>query len=556
MSRRRTELPPIADLLAGGRSALATGDWERARELFGRALAVRDDPEALEGLGWACWWLDEPESSLDVRERAYGLYLAADQPCAAGRVAIALAVDSFDVRGEAVGAGWLQRAKRLLESLPACPEQGWLALWEGHFARLAERDAARARALAQRAREMASALRLRDLELLAVGLEGLILVGEGQVAEGMRRIDESTAAAVAGEVRDLDAVGQACCFLVHACAQVLDHTRLAQWSERIDAFCARWRVGPLFALCRTQHAAMLLQRGEWALAEAELEAAVGKLTVTRPAAVAEGMVLLAELRRRQGRVEEAQALLARADGLSLALVGRAAMALDDGDSATSLALLGRALRRVGPDNWGARAAAHELRVRAALACGDAKTAAEDAAALRAVASAVASPCFDAMARAAEGLVALASADLAAAREALEDAADLFAAAGLPYEAARARLDLAAVLARLGLLAIANAEARTARDGFRRLGAAREAERASKLLDELAPQSSAPELHPLTAREREVLQLVAQGLSDKRVAAQLHLSEHTVDRHVANILNKLGQPSRTAAVASAAKSGLL
>jgi pimeloyl-ACP methyl ester carboxylesterase/DNA-binding CsgD family transcriptional regulator len=61
---------------------------------------------------------------------------------------------------------------------------------------------------------------------------------------------------------------------------------------------------------------------------------------------------------------------------------------------------------------------------------------------------------------------------------------------------------------------------------------------------------------LSGREREVLALVANGLSDQEIAHQLVLSEHTVHRHVANIRHKLGRGTRTAAVAEAARLGLL
>jgi DNA-binding CsgD family transcriptional regulator len=62
--------------------------------------------------------------------------------------------------------------------------------------------------------------------------------------------------------------------------------------------------------------------------------------------------------------------------------------------------------------------------------------------------------------------------------------------------------------------------------------------------------------PLSPREREVLALVAQGLNDREIAEQLIVSPHTVHRHVANIRTKLGSGSRAAAVAEAARIGLL
>jgi ATP/maltotriose-dependent transcriptional regulator MalT len=63
-------------------------------------------------------------------------------------------------------------------------------------------------------------------------------------------------------------------------------------------------------------------------------------------------------------------------------------------------------------------------------------------------------------------------------------------------------------------------------------------------------------HPLTRRELEVLRLIARGMSNQEVAASLVISEHTVHRHVSNVLGKLGVSSRTAAVAQAARLGLL
>ena len=83
-------------------------------------------------------------------------------------------------------------------------------------------------------------------------------------------------------------------------------------------------------------------------------------------------------------------------------------------------------------------------------------------------------------------------------------------------------------------------------------------RASELeegLEELRSRApSAPA--GLTKRELEVLRLVAQGMSNQEIAASLVLSEHTVHRHVANVLGKLEVSSRTAAVAQAASHGLL
>jgi len=143
-----------------------------------------------------------------------------------------------------------------------------------------------------------------------------------------------------------------------------------------------------------------------------------------------------------------------------------------------------------------------------------------------------------------------------ARTSFEDAADLFARCGAPFEHGRARLELARSLAALGRRDAAEQEIKAALAAFRALGAVREMDRAAALLTVATSQpvdaAAVPGPSHLTGRESEVLRLIAQGLSDKGIAGRLHLSEHTVQRHVSNILTKLDLPSRSAAAAYAVR----
>jgi two-component system, NarL family, response regulator YdfI len=66
----------------------------------------------------------------------------------------------------------------------------------------------------------------------------------------------------------------------------------------------------------------------------------------------------------------------------------------------------------------------------------------------------------------------------------------------------------------------------------------------------------PSVEPLTARERDVLQMLSQGVSNKEIAARLKISEHTVKFHIASIFGKLGASSRTEAVSIAMRRGLI
>jgi LuxR family transcriptional regulator, maltose regulon positive regulatory protein len=100
------------------------------------------------------------------------------------------------------------------------------------------------------------------------------------------------------------------------------------------------------------------------------------------------------------------------------------------------------------------------------------------------------------------------------------------------------------------------QAKSAHEALRTMRAEREAERAAAILRELDASEPAGAAADLTPREVEVLALVAQGLSNPEIAAQLVISEHTAHRHLANILRKLDLPSRAAAAAWATRHGLV
>jgi tetratricopeptide (TPR) repeat protein len=171
--------------VAAGRQALAAGRWEEALEHF---RGGDDDPEALEGMGLAHWWLDDADATLAVRERAFRLYREADDPLGAARVASALAWDSLLFGGRAaVAQGWLERAARLLADEPVSAEHGWLAVREAEVA-LQTGTPEAARAAAHRAVELGAQSESEDVQVAGRSLEGLALVSAGEVDEGMRRL--------------------------------------------------------------------------------------------------------------------------------------------------------------------------------------------------------------------------------------------------------------------------------------------------------------------------------------------------------------------------------
>jgi DNA-binding CsgD family transcriptional regulator len=178
---------------------------------------------------------------------------------------------------------------------------------------------------------------------------------------------------------------------------------------------------------------------------------------------------------------------------------------------------------------------------AAGEAGDARATAEE---LGAIADSFGSAWLQAMAAYAAGRVELEGGDASGALPYLRKAATLWGAMEAPYETARVQVQVARALRTLGDEDSATRELAAARRAFSELGTRpAEAEATSLLAPAALPQG-------LTAREAEVLRLVASGKSNSQIATELVLSEKTVARHLSNIFGKLDVSSRTAAAAYA------
>jgi DNA-binding NarL/FixJ family response regulator len=346
------------------------------------------------------------------------------------------------------------------------------------------------------------------------------------------------------------AIGFSCCYLIFACERVRDFDRAAQWCQRLAGIAADQNVRALRAVCRAHYGTVLVLRGEWERAEVELSEAAAVLART-PREGADAFARLGELRRRQGRSEEAVSLIGQAEHHPLAILCGAALALERGDLRAAVDGAARYLRSLG-EAVIERAPALELLAEAHGEAGRADQAMEAARQLRAIADRVGTDPLLGAARHAEGRAHAAAGSHDAAREAFEDAVRLIARAGLPYEAGRARVALACSLRALRRREAAGAEFDRAQEAFLTLGAVGE-ERRTRQLRAGTPPDGRIQLSP---REQEVLGLVAQGRTNAEIAAALVLSEHTVHRHVANVLAKLGAASRAAAVAIATERNLL
>lgn len=548
------EIDQRSNRLETGWADLRAGRWQAAREFFSDAVRSEGTPEAFEGLSWAAWWLDDAEALFEAREQAFRLYRQRGDAASAARMATWLAADELDFRGAlALASGWLDRARRLLEPLPAGPDHGWLAFHQGFVASLkGETEAAEKQSL--RAAELGRAFGVPDLEMLGLALQGSILVSRARVPDGMQCLDEASAIALAGEATIPISSAWTCCFLVTACTGVLDYERAFEWCDRIAEFAERYGNRYMLGFCRDHYATIHLWRGEWPKAEQALNESIEALLRSRPPAVQGPLTQLAELRRRQGRVHECEQLLERAGASSGAQLCRASLALDRGDPVSAVDLAERVLRSADEARPLDKVPALEVLARAQIACGRVDDAASSVKALGEIVQSVATTALRAIAALSGGLLAAARGEHERAKPLFEDAIDGFERCRAQFDSARARIDLAQTLAALGRPADARREASAAEQRLRDLGAVVDCERAQRVVGQTVSRGGALAV-PVTPREKEVLGLLATGLTNREISARLFISEHTVHRHVTSILRKLELPSRAAAAAFAVRAGL-
>ncbi len=555
--------PP--DLVAG-RAALGRGAWSEAMVAFSRLLEAEQAPaiaaEASAGIGLASYWTGESERSVAALERALSLYGDLRQPAAAARIACTLADVQLTYFGAAaVANGLIQQAEHLLEGEPIEPTHAWVHVYRGHYDLMVDKNPTAALARARDALRIAHKVDAPEPAVVALALEGLALVTTGDVGEGMPRLDEASAAAVTRGLDDLNAVAWACCYLIHGCESVRDFPRAADWCQRVMSFCDQFGLEPIFGSCRTRYALVLTWQGRWDAADAELRALLDATAQGQPTPLRRiGLVALGELRRRQGAHDEAERAFHLAGEHQLGLLGQASLALDRGEPDLAIDLSDRVLRRLPAQERAGRTDALLIHCRAAAAIGDTARARAAAHELAETASRIRTAPLLAAAAFASGFVAAAEGDDDAARTAFEDAVSQYDSGGAPLEAALARLELADALDRLGRHRTAEREARLAKDALASLGARAYLSRAVDMLERFvqpaAERKDASSTLALSERELEVLALVARGLTNEEIADRLILSPHTIKRHIANVLMKLGESTRAAAVARATRAGLL
>jgi DNA-binding CsgD family transcriptional regulator len=300
---------------------------------------------------------------------------------------------------------------------------------------------------------------------------------------------------------------------------------------------------------------ILTAAGRWPEAEDELSASL-RLHESGMRAMRSGSaVRLADLRVRQGRLREAAALLANNEFDAQAAIPLARLHVMRGETDVADAVLRRSLAADGGTVLDAPVLALLAEVRAEAGRVDDAHALHGR--LRKLAEESRLLHVQALAASVDGVLRR-SAGQDGAVPCFEEAMRGFARAGLPWEAARCRLAAARSLADTSP-GVAVAEARAAWDGFRRLGAGSDAGEAATVLRRLGVRvpaaASSRSAEGLTGREREILRLMVEGLSNQRIADRLFLSKRTVEHHVGSVLATLGAGTRAEAIAHAVAHGL-
>ena len=399
--------------------------------MFAEALEQLETPDAYEGLGIAARYELDGKAATEAHERGYRLARARGDSAAAARLAIQLGYDAYAFRGPAEASGWIERAAMLVDGEPPSVAAACVPMMRAHLALLVDHDPDLARAESARAIALAREVGAVDVEMLALGLNGLALVSLGETEEGMRRIDAAAAAAVGGEMTDADSIETVCCFALDACKRVRDLDRANEWCLRVREIATRFGDRQMFSVCRTHYADVLLWHGDWDRADEELAAAARELGAIRSGREADPLVRLAELRRRQGRTSECEELLARAASHPLHALVEGLLALDRGDAEAAHDASARFLRRIGPADRFERVAGLELMVRAGVAAGAVETARRAAEEIAAIASATPNAPLRAATLLAEGRLAVAEGEAASASALIEDGADLLESVGAP-----------------------------------------------------------------------------------------------------------------------------
>jgi len=533
------------------REHFANRAWSEAFDAMVRADLAGDlKAEDLELLGRAAYMLGRDDDYVAALERAAQVHATAGRPARAARCGFWIGLNLMP-RGEvALGSGWFARAERWLGDAGGdCVERGYLMI-PALLGCVGAGDASGAHAIACTICDIAEQYADADLRALGCMEKGHALVRLGRHNEGNREVDEVLVALATRELSPV-VTGIVYCNTILFCASVFDLVRAKEWTAALSRWCDE-QPGMIAhaGLCMVHRAEVMDLEGAWDQAMAEADAAVVRTEgVLNAPAAGYALYRRAEILRRQGALDAAEAAYtaAAAQGRE-PQPGLALLRLAQGKADSAVAMI----RRVEAETQEPldRAPILPAYVEILLAAGDVDEARRGCVELGGIATTQSSSVLDALAAQARGAVALAEGDARRALVAAREAWKVWHAFGAPHECARIRVLVARACRTLGDGDTATIELRTARDAFLALGAEPDVRAADLLLGADDPATT-----PLTAREREVLHLLAGGATNRAIAQELTISERTVERHVSNILTKLDLSNRSAATAYAYEHGI-
>ena len=536
-----------SEALERGRASYAARAWGAA---YG-ALAQADgeaplDPPDLELLATAAYMLGRDDEWMAVLERAHQRYADAGDPRRAAHCAGWVGVNHM-LRGEMGPAtGWLGRAQRLLEDEGDCVERGY-ALIPDIFRNAAAGDWEAAAASAGDAAAIGRRFGDPDLFALATHAQGQMLATGGRVAEGLALLDEAMVALTTSELSPIVS-GLVYCGVIRACQAVYEVRRAREWTTALSRWCdGQSDLVAFTGRCLVHRAEILQLAGDWNDALVEARRAGERLAAGfNQAAAADALYRQAELHRVRGELADAERAYREASRLGHeAQPGLALLRLCQGRGEAAAATVHRVLGEatVPHKRVGLLAAAVEV----FLAVDEVRTADGACAELEGLTAAFGSELLRGVAWHARGAVELARGEPAGALASLRRAIETWHELRAPYEEARSRELVGLASRALGDDDTAALELAAARACYEELGAAHDLRRLGRAGGDARTASTA---HGLSARELEVLRLVAAGGTNKAIADELVLSARTVDRHVSNIFAKLRVSSRAAATAYA------
>lgn len=538
MRRTRAAVPwsmlDPAGTVEAGRRAYAAADWAGALAQFTVARAEQAlEPDDIEAMARAAWWLGRVPESLALAEEAFRGYGNADRKADAAMSALQLGL-LWVTRGDlTIGNAWVQRARRILAGLDPVPVHAYLAYLDAMLAMI-DGDAARWDEEIRRLSDLSRRFPEPAVECLALVVRGLAELRRAQSSRGFALLDEAMLPVLAGRL-PAEWAGDVYCTVIHVCHELADFRRMEDWTRATERWCHQFGNEAIYTgICRVHRIELRSVRGEWTDAEESIRRECADLAGGNPWVAGEGFYQLGELRRWRGDAAGAREAyeLARTSGID-PQPGAALLLLEEGEASAARASLEASL--AARDDV-ARVRLLRAMVEVTLACDDPAAARDAADELRAAATRFGSAGFAAWSAHADGMLALAGADPAAALAALRRAEAAFRAGRQPHELARVLLLEGRAFEKAGDAASAASSSAQGRDILSRLGAR---------VDDPREQGADD---PLTRREREVLALVAEGAGNREVARRLFISEKTVGRHLANVYLKIGVGTRTAAAA--------